>query len=154
MRVIGVGNVWRGDDAVGILAARRLRKRWGASVEILEADGDGLALLDLMEDVDHVILIDALKSGRRPGETVRLDVSAEHRWGSIIPCSTHAIGIAEAIDLARALGHSPKQIILYGVEIASLESGATLCDAVCEGLNVVVELVNQEVERARCMKCI
>ena len=154
IRVIGVGNAWRGDDAVGLLAARRLRDRLGSSVEIAEAEGDGLALLDLMEGIDHVILIDAVKGEGRPGTTVRLDLSNESHWGTVVPCSTHAMGVADAIDLARAMGRLPKQVVLYGIEIESVESGASLSEAVREGLNIDVEQVNQEVERTRCMNSI
>jgi len=154
IRVIGVGNAWRGDDAVGLQAACRLRERLGPSVEVIEAEGDGLALLNLMEGIDHVILIDAAKGGGRPGTTVRLDLSMESRWGTVVPCSTHAIGVADAIDLARALGRLPKRIILYGIEIESVESGASLSEPVREGIDAVVEQVHQEVERSRCMNCI
>lgn len=145
IRVIGVGNVWRGDDAVGLLVARRLRERLGPSVEVIEAEGDGLALLDLMEGVEHVILIDAVKGGGRSGTTVRLDLSVESRWGTAVPCSTHAMGVADAIDLARTLGQLPKQIILYGIEIATVDSGASLTEAVRKGLDIVVEQVYREV---------
>jgi hydrogenase maturation protease len=145
IRVIGVGNVWRGDDAVGLQAVRRLRERLGPSVEVIEAEGDGLALLDLMEGIDHVILIDAVKGGGRSGTTVRLDLSVESRWGTAVPCSTHAMGVADAIDLARTLGQLPKQIILYGIEIATVDSGASLTEAVRKGLDIVVEQVYREV---------
>lgn len=145
IRVIGVGNVWRGDDAVGLQAARRLREMLGPSVEVIDAEGDGLALLDLMEGIDHVILVDAVKGGGRPGTTVRLDLSMESSWGIVVPCSTHAIGIADAIDLARALGRLPKQIILHGIEIESVDSGTSLSGSVREGLDIVVEQVYREV---------
>jgi hydrogenase maturation protease len=145
IRVIGVGNIWRGDDAVGLLVARRLRESLGPSVEVIEAEGDGLALLDLMEGVDHVILIDAVKGGGQPGTTVRLDLSKESRWGTVAPCSTHAMGVANAIDLARALARLPKQVILYGIEIESVESGSSLTEAVRKGLDIVVEQVYREV---------
>lgn len=151
IRVIGVGNAWRGDDAVGLLAARRLRECLKPPVQVLEAEGDGLALLDLMDGVDRVILIDAVKAGERPGTSMRLDVSTESRWGKYIPCSTHAVGIAEAIDLARALERLPKQVVLYGIEIESVESGAALSDAVRGGLNIVVDQVIKDVERVECM---
>jgi len=145
IRVIGVGNAWRGDDAVGLQAARRLRERVGPPVEVIEAEGDGLALLDLMEGVEHVILIDAVKGGGQPGTTVRLDLSVRSRWGTVVPCSTHAIGIADAIDLARAMGRLPKQIILYGIEIESIDSGGSLSGSARGGLDLVVEQVYREV---------
>ncbi|MDH4098713.1 MAG: hydrogenase maturation protease [Nitrospira sp.] len=153
IRIIGIGNLFRGDDAVGLLAARRLRERLDGSVEVLEAEGDGLALLDLMEGADQVMLIDAVKGGGQSGATVRLDLSVESRWGRLVPCSTHALGIAEAIDLARVLGRLPKGMILYGIEIESLESGAGLTASVIGGLDRVVEQVYREVEKARCTSC-
>jgi len=154
LRIIGIGNLFRGDDAVGLLAARRLRERLDSSVEVLEAEGDGLALLDLMEGPDQVMLIDAVKSGGHPGTTIRLDLSKESRWGRLVPCSTHAIGIAEAVDLARALGRLPKQIILYGIEIDSLESGAALSESVRGGLDIVVAQMLKDIEGIPCTKCI
>lgn len=154
IRVIGVGNAWRGDDAVGLLAVRRLREWLGPSVEVMEAEGDGLALLELMEGIDYVVFIDAVKSRGQPGETVRLDVSKESRWGTIVPCSTHAMGVAGAIDLARALGQLPKQAILYGIVIDSVGSGAPLSEAVRAGMEMTIDQVSQEIGRARCMKCI
>jgi len=154
IRIIGIGNLFRGDDAVGLLAARRLHERVDSSVEVLEAEGDGLALLDLMEGADQVIVIDAVKSEGHPGTTVRLDLSKESHWGTLVPCSTHAIGVAEAIDLARTLGRLPKQVILYGVEIDSLESGAALSETVRGGLDSVVAQVLKEIERTPCTKCI
>ena len=154
IRVIGVGNAWRGDDAVGLLAVRRICDRMASPVEVMEAEGDGLALLDLMEGAGHVLLIDAVKGGGRPGTCVRLDVSRESCWGPVVPSSTHAMGIAEAIDLARALKRLPKQVVLYGVEIESVESGAPLSPAVCDGLDVVIAMVMKDIERTGCTNCI
>ena len=154
IRIVGIGNLFRGDDAVGLLAARCLRERVDSSVKVLEAEGDGLALLDLMEGADQVMLIDAVKSGGHPGSTIRLDLSKDSRWGSLAPCSTHAVGIAEAIDLARTLGRLPKQVILYGVQIDSLEPGAPLSESVRSGLDIVVAQVLKEIERTLCTKCI
>jgi hydrogenase maturation protease len=154
IRIIGLGNEFRGDDAVGLLAARRLRERLDLSVDVLEAEGDGLALLDLMEGADQVMLIDAVKSGGHPGTTIRLDLLEESHWGRLVPCSTHAIGIPEAIDLARELRRLPKQIILYGIEIGSLESGAALSASVRGGLESVVEQMLKEIEKTPCTKCI
>jgi hydrogenase maturation protease len=154
IRIIGIGNLFRGDDAAGLLSARRLRECLDLSVEVLEAEGDGLALLDLMEGADRVILIDAVKSGGHPGTTIRLDLSKESRWGSLAPCSTHAVGIAEAIDLARTLGRLPKQVILYGIEIDSFEPGAPLSESVRGGSDIVVAQVLREIEGTPCTKCI
>ncbi len=35
--VLGVGNDWRGDDALGLIAARRLRARLDGRADVLES---------------------------------------------------------------------------------------------------------------------
>jgi len=152
IRVIGVGNDWRGDDAVGLLAARLLRDRLEPSVEVRELEGGGLALLELMEGADHVILIDGVIGAGRPGEIVRLDLSEKRRWGTIAPRSTHALGVAEAMDLAELLGRLPERMVLYGVEIDSVVSGDSLSEAVQSGLEDVVEQITKEIKGVLCTK--
>lgn len=153
-RIICLGNLWRGDDAAGLLAARELRERLAVPTRVFEADGDGLAFLDLIEGAARVILIDAVKGGGQPGRIIRLDLSQESRWGAAVPCSTHALGLGEAIDLARTLGRLPQFVIFYGIVIESVELGAPLSEPVQEGIDRIVSQVKEEVERAPCMKCI
>jgi len=63
-----------------------------------------------------VIIIDATMSGEAPGTIHRFDASAQPIPKSSFRCSTHAFGVAEAIDLARALGNIPQRLMVYGIE--------------------------------------
>ena len=45
VRIIGVGNLFRGDDAAGVLAARRLKALVGDRAEVIEAELAGLDVL-------------------------------------------------------------------------------------------------------------
>ena len=45
--VIGIGNDFRGDDAAGLMVARRLRGTPLHDVEIVESAGDAAALMEL-----------------------------------------------------------------------------------------------------------
>jgi hydrogenase maturation protease len=56
--VIGVGNEFRTDDGLGILAAREIRRRTYPGVEVLEAGGEGTALLESWKGYDHVLIVD------------------------------------------------------------------------------------------------
>ncbi|WP_455245310.1 hydrogenase maturation protease [Petrachloros mirabilis] len=152
IRVIGIGNRWRGDDAVGLSAVERLRGRLGPAIDITEAEGDGLAILELLEGADHVVLIDAVNGGGQPGEVVRLDLSTASRWGTMMPRSTHAWGLAAAIDLARTLERLPKYTVFYGIVVESLESGAALSENVRAGMEKVVEKVCLELQEVECTK--
>jgi hydrogenase maturation protease len=55
--------------------------------------------------------------------------------------SSHGIGVAEAVELARALGRLPRRLTLIGVEAAGFEVGASLSSAVADRLDDAVRAV-------------
>lgn len=146
IRIIGLGNELRGDDAVGILVARRLRQEIGDRVEVVEAEMAGVDLVELMNGADVAILIDAACSGQAPGTIHRLDASADSISGPIFPHSSHAIGTADALELARAMGVLPATVIVYGVEAENTEAGQRLSPPVAKALNQVVARIVQDCE--------
>jgi hydrogenase maturation protease len=144
--VVGVGNAMRGDDAAGLEVVRRLRAREpvpGVAVRTLE--GEGIGLLDLWEGARAVVLVDSVRSGAVPGTVHRLDAAGEPLPGDLrTSSSTHAVGVAEAIELARALGRLPRRLVLYGVEGERFDAGAALSSPVAAAIDAVVARVLQE----------
>jgi len=147
LRVIGVGNAWRRDDAAGLEAARRLRGTLGQGAEVLEREGEPAGLIDTWEDADALWLIDAVSSGSPPGTTCRIDVSAEELPAELFRASTHHLGLAEAVELARALGRLPQRVVFYGIEGASFDVGQGLSPEVEAAVAEVAEAVRAEVEQ-------
>ena len=139
--VIGLGNEYRRDDAVGLVVARRLREAAPESVLVLEETGEGASLLESWQDADTVILIDAVQSGAAPGTVHRLDARAQPIAKKFFRFSTHAFGLAEAVELARALGRLPPRLTVYGVEGKSFEAGVGLSPEVEAAAQVVVDRV-------------
>ncbi len=144
---IGVGNAYRGDDAVGLLVGRRLRERLGDDVRCREEAGEGTALIEAWQNADAVILIDAVRSGATPGTIHRFDVVAQPLPESFRCYSTHAFGVAEAIELARALGQLPSRCIVYGIEGQNFGMGAALSAAVANAVDAAIEQICQEAAR-------
>ncbi len=143
-RIIGIGHLDRGDDALGRIAAVRLRQNAPAGVEIIETDGEAGKLLDLFQGTDTVIVIDACLSGAKPGTVQRIDagVTQMPRWlGS---ASSHAIGLAESVELARVLGQLPNRLIVYAVEAASFTLGAPLSDSVAAALDSLPARIGED----------
>jgi hydrogenase maturation protease len=146
IRIIGLGNEFRGDDAVGLLAARRLRLEVGNHAEVIEAEMVGVDLMELMKGAQVVILVDAARGGQDPGTIYRLDASAGPIGGQMFPHSSHAIGTSEALELARAMGVLPSTVIVYGVEAGTTEAGQALSPLVAAALDQVVERIIEECE--------
>ncbi len=145
--VIGVGNALRHDDAAGLEVARMVRALVDpARVAVIEHEGEQSALLDIWEGAAAVVLVDAIRSGAPAGTIHRVDASEQPLpappWGS---SSTHAIGVAEAIELARALGRLPARVVVYGVEGARFDAGDGLSKEVRDAMGALSEAVSQEV---------
>lgn len=149
IRVIGLGNGLRGDDAVGLMAARRIRQEVGDPVEVIEAEMAGVDLIELMKGAHIVMLIDAARSGQAPGTIHRLDASTGPIGDQMFPRSSHALGTVDALELARAMGVLPATVIVYGVEAGNTEAGQLLSPAVTKALDEVVEQIVKECEACR-----
>ena len=120
MRIICCGNRNRGDDAAGLLVYDRVREL-GIEAELSIAQP--LELIETWKDADDVIVIDAVVTGAAPGTIHHWDGNAAH-FPAIRSTSTHGFGIAEAIQLARRIGHLPKNLHVYGIEARQFDVGS------------------------------
>jgi hydrogenase maturation protease len=143
--LIGVGNEFRGDDGVGILAARSIREKNLPGIVMVECDGEAAALLDVWAGMKTVVIIDAVSSGAPPGTIHRIDARRQSVSQEIFPFSTHALGVAHAVELARSLGKLPVNIIIYGIEGGQFTAGPSLSPEVQEAMDEVLQIVTGEI---------
>ena len=126
--LIGVGNDFAGDDAAGRLVARALE---GAQrFDVAECHGAAADLVTLMEGRDPVLIVDACRSGAAVGTVHRLDAQAGALPGWLRSVSSHGIGVAEGIELARILGSLPARVEIWAIEGADFATGAGVTPAV------------------------
>jgi hydrogenase maturation protease len=144
--VIGIGNPDSGDDAIGPLAARRLTGRVAPEVTIIERASDMIGLLEDWTGRDAVVLIDAAAPITTPGFIHRIDLLREPLPVGLSLASTHAFGVADAVELARALGQLPERLIVYAVEGCRFEPGAPQCPEVVAAVERVAAQVVLEVQ--------
>ena len=148
--VIGLGNPLRGDDGVGVIAARALAQHaLPGGVEVVDGGTGGLELVNLMEGWPRAIVIDAAYVGKQPGEFVRFTYdevgSGTVRLpGEDDPNSVHAAGLRDALLLAQVLGVLPEQVIVFGVQPARVEWDGALSPEVEGALPALIEAVLKE----------
>lgn len=135
--VIGLGNPDRGDDAAGRVVARRLRGRLPPDLAILEHDGEATSLLAWLEGAETVYLVDACASGAPAGTLHRFDASAGPLPQDAFDLSTHGMGLAAAIELARALDQLPARCIVYAIEAGSFGLAQGLSPAVAAAIQAL-----------------
>jgi hydrogenase maturation protease len=142
--VIGIGNPDRGDDAAGRLAARRLAAVLPPAIEVSEHHGEVASLLAAIESAAAVYLIDACASGAKPGTVRRFDATSAPLPHETFGLSSHGLGLAEAIELARALGQLPPLCIVYAIEAGSVEPGGAVSPAVSAAIEETCERLRRE----------
>ena len=144
MRVIGIGNPLRGDDAVGLLVARRVRELADPEVEVMELEGEPARLIDAWQGARLAVVVDAVKSDAPEGAVMRFDATADPLPPSLSATSTHALGLGDAVEIARALDRLPERLIVFGVEGTRFQAGSDLSPAVAAAVQAVAEAVLRE----------
>lgn len=135
--IIGVGTEYRRDDAVGIVAIRRLRALHRPGVVCAESDGEPTSLIDLWDQADLAIVVDGVRGPGEPGHLYRISLhhpAATGRGGG----GTHAASLGDAVALGRALRRMPRRLLLYGVQVADVSPGQGLTPCVEAAVGTVV----------------
>ena len=131
--VIGLGNRDRGDDAVGLVVAERLA-RLRPEAEVMTWERPELDLLEVLPSHDHVVVVDAARSGAAVG-TVHVD---PHVGVHDAGLGTHGFGIAGVLGLAEELGRLPDELRLVLVEVGEVGHGRELSTPVAQAADEVV----------------
>lgn len=147
--IAGLGSP-HGDDAVGWQVVRHLAALWppihpppGCEIVALRTPAD---LLELLDGTERLVVVDACRSGRAPGEFTRLPWPAA-RTEPLRAASTHGLDLAAALDLAEALGRLPRDVVVLGIEIGGETAGSSLSPALAEALPDLARRVLEEVRR-------
>ncbi len=132
IKIIGVGQSLRGDDAAGLAAVRLWQEGYQANIErpnlqVELAELPGIGLLSLLEGARTAILVDAVHSNDKAG-TIHLFSDDQLEAFTEGTGSAHGWGVAETLSLGRALIPSgmPEEILLIGIEAGDLTLGESL----------------------------
>lgn len=143
--VIGIGNRDRGDDAAGPAVAQLLRAGLPEDVGIVEHDGEPAGLIARLDGVTAAFLVDASRSDAPAGTVRRFDVAAMPLPAATFGLSSHGLGLAAAVELARVLGQLPQSCIVYAIEGFSFAIGAPLSPSVATAVAAVAAQLSDEI---------
>lgn len=144
--VIGIGNPFRRDDSVGTIVAGRIAALGLPGVTVKLESGEGAALMQLWSHFDTVVIVDALRRGANPGGISLIDAREERIPTDYFHYSSHAFGVAEAIEVARALEQLPERLYVVGIEGAAFSSGSQLTPQVSRAVPEAVDELLQLLE--------
>lgn len=145
--VLGLGNLIRSDDGVGVHAVRLLMqdRRVPVAVELVEGGTGGLDLLPAIEDATHVLALDAVNTGAAAGTLKRFDLS---QIGPLPGSpSVHQLGFADLMEALRWMDRAPKRWVLLGVQPLETGWGAVLSPEVEAALPLLIHAALEELEQ-------
>lgn len=137
--VVGLGNRFRGDDGAGLELAELLRERAPVDTDVIAVEGDPTPLLDIFGAHELVLVADAIATDSRAGTILSFDASEAPVPGAVFGASTHAFGLGETIELARALGSLRGRVLVYGIVGADFSTTAELSPEVRGALEPLAE---------------
>ena len=146
--VLGLGNLLRRDEGLGIRAMERLRVCYTLPETVQLVDGGtlGLELLSYLEGTERVLILDAALTNGPPGTLLRVA-------GEQVPSffglrsSAHEIALADLLAVTKLRGTQPHELVVWGMQPAALELGWELSEPVAARLDALVDAAAAELER-------
>ncbi len=154
-RIIGLGNLFAGDDAAGIQVVRKLQTFGIPGLEVLEAGMAGLTLLDWLEGAKLAIVVDAVHGTQEEGTIIRLEIPRDleqitrFSWDSATS-STHTMGLSEVMALGATLGTLPPHLSIIGIELGHVSTDEPLSSKVLKATERVAKILEKELETLAC----
>jgi hydrogenase maturation protease len=146
--VVGVGNIFLGDDGFGVEVARRLSvMNLPAHVRVADYGIRGLHLAHDLAGAGYAltIMVDATQRGDLPGTVyvVELDESTV----DLALLDAHGMQPDVVLGLVRVLGGDPGRVLLVGCEPSVLEYGMALSPPVEQAVDTAVRVVRELVTK-------
>lgn len=141
--LVGFGNPWRGDDALGPRFVEEAQKRFSDAADCLLIEAEATTLLDRAEKYQTVILVDAVEGELPPGELVLLDLLSESLPKKLRGVSSHTLDVLEVASLMKTLGRAPACLLLFGAQGKQYAPGTGLSIEVEHALTAILEEVRR-----------
>jgi hydrogenase maturation protease len=145
--VLGLGNLMRTDDALGMLAIQRLRSdsRFPPSIALIEGGTLGLELLYPLEGFTHLLALDAIDAGLQPGTVLRYAGDAVAQLP--ISKSVHLLGFSDLIGSMRLIGSAPAELVVLGIQPHTIDWGTELTPQVEAAMETLIEQAIAQIDR-------
>ncbi len=141
--IFGAGNLLLSDEGFGVHFIQYLQSRYSfpEDVELYDGGTLGIMVTHMLEDADHVYLVDVIEAKGEPGEIYRYE-KKDFMLGKLpIKMSPHQIGIQEVLTLSDLRDRCPEKVSLFGIIPQSYDAGVELSPLLAEKLAGLAELI-------------
>lgn len=132
-----------GDDGVGLAVAHELAKQ---GYEVVACGSDLSPVLTRVDDIDLLIVVDAVDWGAKPGSVL---VSKLEEVEEAHTQSSHHLGITNMLKIVMKIFKKPMSVYLVGIQPERVEPVAELTPKVKSAINEVVAKVGELIKKAQ-----
>lgn len=145
--VLGLGNTIMTDDGFGVKVVNTLssRYRFQGQVKLLDGGTLGLDLLPYLEEVESLLIVDAIDMRDEPGKIFRL-AGAEVPRAFASKLSVHQMGLQDLLAVAELQGHVPRNLVVWGVQPECIEMSTEMTAIVTAAVEPVITNVLKELQ--------
>lgn len=149
--VIGLGNPLMADEGIGVALIEALAKLAAAgelpseTIEYYDGGCGGMYLLHTIADRKKVILIDCCLMNTEPGTLRRFTPDDVNSVKQMAHLSLHEVDILNVIKMAEQIGSCPDEIVIFGIEPASITQQLHLNEAVQNKIPDYISEIKKEI---------
>ena len=157
--ILGIGNILLSDEGVGVRAVERLEAEYVLPDGVRALDGgcSAMEMLEDLENLDGLIVVDAVYAHQAPGELVHLEgdqVSSFFRSRM----SPHQVGLSDVLASLELTERAPKQRVIIGIKPVSMDLSMELTPTVAARVpemldRVIATLAAWGINPARRVPC-
>ena len=143
--VLGIGNVLLKDEGIGCHVVHALEEISLPNVKIIDG-GTCPDVVQLLENTDKLIVVDAVKGGGIPGQIYRFhleDITLEQKPF----LSLHDMGLVDNLMLMKLL-HKIGETVIIGVEPKEIEWGLELSPELQEKMPQIIDAILAELNNS------
>jgi len=121
--VLGIGNILWADEGFGVRAVEEFHRRYAVpeGVTVLDGGTQGLYLVNILQDYEHLLVFDAIDYGLEPGTLKVVRDEEVPKFTGAKKMSLHQTGFQEVLSAADLLGYYPSKLALIGCQPLDLE---------------------------------
>jgi len=144
MIIIGIGNVLQKDDGLGVYAASYLHENYTFSqeLEIINGGVEGIHLLNVLEENNHIIILDCLQLNDEPASIYAIPAQEISGYG-LNNGGAHEIGILQCMDMMELQGKEVPEAIVIGIVPGEVTFEFGLSEALLNAYEDYVSVVLQ-----------
>ena len=147
LKVIGLGNLLRGDDGIGPVIIEKLGEmNQSLPLQFYDAGSDAFTVLDHLLGSEPVLIIDCARIGKKPGSVQKILIKDNKNLPINLGISLHGYSLMEVWQIACSMGVK-NDLLVIAVEPKSVEFNTGLSEDVKKSIQTILQMVAEEAKK-------